>query len=63
MNLRTFIRGYCLNSRLATNALTRLHKSLSSLVSYLAQQGFDSAMWPATRDEATLDRRLNTVCP
>ncbi|WVV49623.1 hypothetical protein THH46_05265 [Pseudomonas sp. NA13] len=42
MNLRTFIRSYCLNSRLATNALTRLHKALSSLAGYLAQQGFDS---------------------
>ena len=63
MNLRTFIRSYCLNSRLVSNALTRLHGALSSLVRYLAQQGFDSNTWPATRDEAPLDRRLTTLCP
>lgn len=63
MNLRTFIRRYCLNSRLATHALTRLHKSLSLLVPYLAQQGFDSNTWPTSRDEGAYDRRLNSLCP
>jgi diguanylate cyclase len=63
MNLSTFIRSRCLNSRLATNALLRLHRSLSSLVAYLAQQGFDSRTWPATRDEGSLNRSANAVCP
>jgi len=63
MNLRTFIRRYCLDSRLATNALARLHRALSSLVRYLAQQGFEDKTWPATRDEGALDRRLDTVRP
>ncbi|SCW98562.1 MULTISPECIES: sensor domain-containing diguanylate cyclase [unclassified Pseudomonas] len=63
MSLRTFIRRYCLDSRLATNALTRLHQALSSLARYLAQQGFDDKAWPATRDEGALDRRLDTVRP
>ncbi|MBV4455697.1 MULTISPECIES: sensor domain-containing diguanylate cyclase [Pseudomonas] len=63
MNLRTFIRRYCLNSRLATHALTRLHTSLSWLATCLAQRGFDARTCPATRDDAALERRLNALCP
>ncbi|ROO41041.1 MULTISPECIES: sensor domain-containing diguanylate cyclase [unclassified Pseudomonas] len=63
MNLRTFVRRYCLDSRLVTNALIRLHKALSALVSSLAQQGFDSQRWPATRDEEAPDRRIGSICP
>lgn len=63
MNLRTFIRSHCLNSRLATHALIRLHQLLSSLAAHLARRGFDSNTCPATSDEAALDRRINTLCP
>lgn len=63
MNLRTLIRRHCLNSRLATKALTRLHKSLSFLVTHLARRGFDSRSSSATRDVAALDRRLSTLYP
>ncbi|MDT8907229.1 sensor domain-containing diguanylate cyclase [Pseudomonas prosekii] len=63
MNLRTFVRRYCLDFRLVTNALIRLHKALSALVSSLAQQGFDSQRWPATRDEEAPDRRIGSICP
>ncbi|CAN1598529.1 diguanylate cyclase domain-containing protein [Pseudomonas mediterranea] len=63
MNLRTFIRSYCLNSRLATNTLTRLHRTLSFMAGYLAQLGFDSERWPVPREEAAADRQANALCP
>ncbi|UZE24717.1 sensor domain-containing diguanylate cyclase [Pseudomonas sp. B21-056] len=63
MNLRTFIRSHCLNSRLATNALIRLHRALSLLAGFLSQRGFDSARWPAARDEGAPDRGGNFICP
>jgi len=63
MNLRTFIRSYCFDSRLATNALTRLHRAFSFLAGYLAQQGFDSRTSLATREADLLERRGSGVCP
>ncbi|MDU9028360.1 sensor domain-containing diguanylate cyclase [Pseudomonas mediterranea] len=63
MNLRTFIRSYCFDSRLVTNALTRLHRAFSFLADYLAQQGFDSRTWPAIRDPDLLERHGTGVYP